>query len=612
VTARPQLEPGLQLAGRYHLRVLLGSGGAGTVWRADDDVLDRPVAVKLLHPELERDSSAVARFRREATSAAALTHPNAVIVYDIGEESGRIFLVMELVDGPTLSDMLRERPLPATEVAALGGAVSRALGAAHDRDLVHRDVKPGNVLLTREGVAKMADFGIATALGDAQARLTTPGMVVGTSTYLAPEQLSGEAIDGRADIYSLGLVLYECLTGEAAFSGGTAVEVATRRLTGDVPPPSTRVAGVPEELDLIVQRATRRDPAERWEHGADLAAALLSLAPDDAARRLASLIEARVGPAQVSVAPHSPASRAPDEPVPAAARRDEEAPTSVVDERAAAAPDRGPTSDSSSTTAIPAAAAAGGAGSAAGAGGAGDATGADGGAGWSSAGERTGTIPAQWADEPDGGAEGPVEQRSAGRRWRPVLLGLAILALAGFALLGVLGGDEVLESSPAGPGGNDDGDTDEPAVFEPADASDFDPFGGGEHPGDIPNAFDGDPDTTWQTQRYNSAAFGNLKPGVGLYLDLGEPAAVRELQLSLSPEGADLEVYAADDVPSASGSFDPAEWGEQAASVEGAGTDTVIELDEAMEEQVWLIWFTSLPADGGGHRVSLSEITFQG
>jgi eukaryotic-like serine/threonine-protein kinase len=602
VTARPQLEPGLQLAGRYHLRVLLGSGGAGTVWRADDDVLDRPVAVKLLHPELERDASAVARFRREATSAAALTHPNAVIVYDIGEESGRIFLVMELVDGPTLSDMLRRGRLPATEVAALGGAVSRALGAAHDRDLVHRDVKPGNVLLTREGVAKMADFGIATALGDAQARLTTPGMVVGTSTYLAPEQLSGEAVDGRADIYSLGLVLHECLTGEAAFSGGTAVEVATRRLAGDVPPPSSKVAGVPEELDLIVQRATRRDPAERWEHGADLAAALLSLAPDDAPRRLASLVEARVGPGETAPAAHAPASRAPSEPVPAAAPRDEGAPTSVVDSRAAAAPARSSESDSASTTAIPAAAAASGA--------AGP-TGTTGSAAWGSAREGTGTIPARWDDEPDVSPDGPVEQRSTSRRWRPLLLGLAILALVGFGILGVLGGEEVLESSPEGAGG-DDGGGDELAVIEPVDASDFDPYGGGEHPGDIPNAYDGNPDTTWQTQRYNSAAFGNLKPGVGLYLDLGEPTAVRELQLALAPEGADLEVYAGDAVPSASGSFDPAEWGEQAARVEGAGTDTVIELDEAVEEQVWLIWFTSLPADGGGHRVSLSEITFQG
>jgi eukaryotic-like serine/threonine-protein kinase len=592
VTARPQLEAGLQLAGRYHLRVPLGSGGAGTVWRADDDVLDRPVAVKLLHPELERDSSAVARFRREATSAAALTHPNAVIVYDIGEDSGRIFLVMELVDGPTLSDLLRPGRLRATEVAALGGAVSRALGAAHDRDLVHRDVKPGNVLLTREGVAKMADFGIATALGDAQARLTTPGMVVGTSTYLAPEQLSGEPVDGRVDIYSLGLVLHECLTGEPAFSGGTAVEVATRRLAGDVPPPSSKVAGIPEELDLVIQRATRRDPAERWEHGADLAAALLALAPESAARHLSHLVEARVGPAEPAMPPRTAEPRAASGPVPVTAPRDDEAPTSVVDERQAARPAREPDPDTASTTAIPAAAG-----------------GSGGDPSWASGPQRTGTIPARWDEEPEPDPEGPVVQRPGGRRWWPFLLTLVVLAVAGVAALGILGGDEILESSPEGASGDDGGEVVE---IEPVDASDFDPFGDGEHPGDIPNAYDGNPDTTWQTQRYNSASFGNLKPGVGLYLDLGEPTEISELRLALSPEGADVEVYAGDAAPSGGGDFDPAQWGEHAATVEGAAAETVIELDEAMEQQVWLIWFTSLPSDGGGNRVSVSDITFQG
>jgi eukaryotic-like serine/threonine-protein kinase len=599
VTARPQLEAGLQLAGRYHLRVPLGSGGAGTVWRADDDVLGRPVAVKLLHPELERDTSAVVRFRREATSAAALTHPNAVIVYDIGEDSGRIFLVMELVDGPTLSDLLHPGRLPAAEVAALGGAVSRALGAAHDRDLVHRDVKPGNVLLTREGVAKMADFGIATALGDAQARLTTPGMVVGTSTYLAPEQLSGDAVDGRADIYSLGLVLHECLTGEPAFSGGTAVEVATRRLAGDVPPPSTKVPGIPEELDLVIERATRRDPTERWEHGADLAAALLALAPEDATRRLAMLVNQRVGAPAPEPAPRTDESPARSGPAAVTAPpRGDEAPTSVV--RGDRTPQHGTTTDATqdtaSTTSIPAAAAAG--------------AGPAGAAADRAPHGATSTIPAQADDEPDVGPEGPVVQHQRGRRWRPVLLGLVVLALAGVAALGLLGGDDVLDSTPeAGADGNDG---EEPTVFDPVDASDFDPFGDGEHPGDIPNAYDGNPDTTWQTQRYNSASFGNLKPGVGLYLDLGEPSAVREVELSLAPEGADVEIYAGEAAPSGGGDFDPAQWGEQVGAAGGAASSTVVELDEAVEQQVWLIWFTSLPADGGGHRVSVSEITFHG
>jgi hypothetical protein len=255
--------------------------------------------------------------------------------------------------------------------------------------------------------------------------------------------------------------------------------------------------------------------------------------------------------------------------------------------------------DTASTTAIPAAAAAG--------------AGRDGGRGeasWSPGAHGTGTIPAHWDDEPEPEPEGPVVQRPGGRRWGPLLLALVVLAVAGVAVLGLLGGDEVLESSPEGDGGDDGGE--EVAAIEPVDASDFDPFGDGEHPGDIPNAYDGNPDTTWQTQRYNSASFGNLKPGVGLYLDLGEPTSVSELRLALSPEGADVEVYAGDSAPSGGGDFDPGQWGEHAATVEGAAAETVIELDEAMEQQVWLIWFTSLPSDSGGNRVSVSDITFQG
>jgi eukaryotic-like serine/threonine-protein kinase len=225
----PAADPGVgtALAGRYVLEARIGTGGAGVVWRAHDDVLDRRVAVKLLHAELARDPTSAARFRSEATAAARLTHPNAVVVFDIGRDGDNDYLVMELVDGPDLTELLRGQPLPAPVVAHLGRAIAAALGMAHDRGLVHRDVKPGNVLLTPDGVPKVADFGIARAIGDAMTRLTVPGNVMGTARYVAPEQLRDQAVDARADVYALGLVLHEALTGQPPWGDGTAAEVAS-------------------------------------------------------------------------------------------------------------------------------------------------------------------------------------------------------------------------------------------------------------------------------------------------------------------------------------------------------------------------------------------------
>ena len=540
------------------------------MWSADDDLLDRPVAVKLLHPELERDASAVARFRREATAAAALTHPNAVIVYDIGEDQGREFLVMEYVDGVTLADLLADGQLPPDDVATIGVSVARALGAAHRRGLVHRDVKPGNVLINREGVAKVVDFGIATALGDAQARLTVPGMVVGTSAYLAPEQLAGEVVDARADVYSLGLVLHECLTGQPVFSGGTAVEVATRRLTGEVPAPSDLVPGIPEKLDLAIRRAARREPEHRFEDAAAFAEVAAGVVPADASARLARLVASQVGPAE-PVRARSTSLADPTLASPAAVPAPQHAGTPT-------SPSTG--ADEAATTAIPrtqhsAPPSAG----------------------------RTSTLPATTATSTDGDTDGPP-QRS---RWRgplPWMLGLVLVALFAIAILDIVQGDP--EDGDGGPG-------EEPTAVSVQDGGDFDPFGDGEHPQDIPNAFDGDPDTTWQTQRYNSADLGGLKPGVGMWVDLGEPSAVGRIDLALRPEGAALAVYAATDAPpgDVGSGWQPGDWGTRVAETPSASTSESFELED-VEARYVLLWFTSLPADGGGHRVHVSDITVAG
>lgn len=271
-------EPGRLVGGRYRLRQRIGRGGAGEVWRATDDVLDREVALKILHRHLIGDEAAMDRFRREAVTAAGINHANIVVIHDIGEDDEDVFLVMELIDGPTLGDIVqRTAPLAADAVVAIGHQVAVGLGAAHRNGLVHRDVKPANVLLTASGTAKVADFGIAKALGGVQATLTQPGEVLGTASYLAPEQLSGEDVDPRADVYALGLVLYEALTAQRAFGGETVTEVAVARFSEDEVRPSNVRSGVPDDLDDLVARATRQDPADRFDDGGAMAGALAGL-----------------------------------------------------------------------------------------------------------------------------------------------------------------------------------------------------------------------------------------------------------------------------------------------------------------------------------------------
>jgi eukaryotic-like serine/threonine-protein kinase len=198
------------LADRYELHHRLGRGGAGTVWRGHDRALDRPWRSSCCTKTSPATRLPGVRFRTEATAAAKLTHPNAVLVYDLGTEDEETYLVMELVEGVNLSDLLEEGPLPAGVAAHVGAQVASALGTAHAAGIVHRDVKPGNVLVTNEGSAKLADFGIARALGAVTSRLTRTGTVLGTARYLAPEQLRDDPIDARADVYALGLVLHEC------------------------------------------------------------------------------------------------------------------------------------------------------------------------------------------------------------------------------------------------------------------------------------------------------------------------------------------------------------------------------------------------------------------
>ena len=255
-------EVGQVLAGRYRLVELLGQGGMATIFRAHDAQLGRDVAVKVLRAEYGRDPAFVARFRQEAQSAAALNHPNVVNVFDYGMESGDPFIVMELIDGGDLASIIRERgPLEPVAAARIAQQIFEALDAAHARGIIHRDIKPTNVLLTSGGRVKVADFGIARAFSEAQ--LTMPGTTLGSVHYFSPEQARGEMVTSASDVYSAGLVLFEMLTGRRAWTGDSAGAVAVARLAGDPPAPSSMRSGIPQILDIAVRRALARTPADR-------------------------------------------------------------------------------------------------------------------------------------------------------------------------------------------------------------------------------------------------------------------------------------------------------------------------------------------------------------
>ncbi|MEP7053963.1 MAG: Stk1 family PASTA domain-containing Ser/Thr kinase [Actinomycetota bacterium] len=255
--------------GRYRVDARVARGGMATVYTGFDTRLDRIVAIKVMHQSLAEDDAFVARFHREAKAAARLSHPNVVAIYDQGSDGGRVFLVMEHIDGGTLRDRLRSegRLSPA---AALGvmEPVLEALAAAHDAGLVHRDVKPENILISSDGRIKVADFGLARAIETTG--MTTTGLLIGTVSYLAPEQVSTGRADPRSDVYSAGIVLFELLTGAPPYDGDTPLSVAYRHVNDSVPAPSSLLVGVPREVDEVVRRATLRDPEARPATARDL------------------------------------------------------------------------------------------------------------------------------------------------------------------------------------------------------------------------------------------------------------------------------------------------------------------------------------------------------
>lgn len=260
------------LGSRYQLRNQIARGGMTDVFLGHDTLLSRPVAIKRLFPEFATDPSFVERFRREATAAANLSHPNIVPVYDWGSAEGTYYIVMEYIEGHSLAELLRSGgPLAPERAAEIAMDVAEALGFAHNNGLIHRDVKPSNVLLSPDGQVKVTDFGIAiVAYGGAESNLTQTGAVMGTATYFSPEQAQGKSLDHRSDLYSLGIVLYEMLCGRPPFTGDTSVAIAYKHVQQAVPSPSSLGVVLPESLEAIAMKLLAKNPEERYPTAKDV------------------------------------------------------------------------------------------------------------------------------------------------------------------------------------------------------------------------------------------------------------------------------------------------------------------------------------------------------
>jgi len=263
--------------GQYELMELIGKGGMARIYKSIQPVLERYVAVKLLHPSVAADEDFLARFQREAKAAASLRHPHIVQIFDFGHQEELYYMVMELIDGPTLRDELQRlkalnETLPFSEVQRIVGEVSEALDYAHDRGIVHRDVKPANILLTPEGQAVLSDFGLAFMIESPRQTITG---FVGTPEYMSPEQGQGLAVDGRTDVYSLGVVLYEMLTGRVPFTAETPMGIVMKHISEPLPPPRSVNPDIPEGVEQVLLKAASKDPRDRYSRAGELSRALV-------------------------------------------------------------------------------------------------------------------------------------------------------------------------------------------------------------------------------------------------------------------------------------------------------------------------------------------------
>jgi serine/threonine-protein kinase len=492
---------GERIADRYELEQLVGEGGMSSVYRAHDAVLERRVAIKVLHEHYSSDPEYVERFRREARAIARLAHPNVVTVIDRGEWDGRQFIVFEHVAGENLKSVVeRVGPLPIRRALVLGIQIARALAYAHELEIVHRDVKPHNVLLDPAGTAKVTDFGIARTL-DVEEALTQTGTVLGTGQYLSPEQANGGRGDERSDQYSLGVVMFELLTGEVPYSGGSLMAIAMRHVNDPVPSVRERRPEVPPRLDSVVACAMAKSPEDRFPSMQAMVAALeacLAELPDG--DRVRDLQE----DTGVMAAPPVPPAAPPTKPA--------EAPPPV-------GPDR----------------------------------------------------------------SRPRRPRAGGPRLLVLLLGIAGVIAAGLIALEATRDDGV--SGLLDGAGSSGAET----RVELQAVADFDPFGDNreEHPEAVPAATDGNRETFWTTETYNTFE----KDGVGIVFDAGQAVELTRLTVVTDTPGFTAMILAGTEE---GGPFEDVS---ESQEVEGR---TSFEVDTRGDSfRYYLVWITAL--EGTAH-----------
>lgn len=320
------------LSDRYRLEGRIGQGGMAIVYAGVDTVLRRRVAIKVLRPHLAADEEFVQRFYSEAHHAAKLSHPNIVNIYDVGREGEDYFIVMELVDGATLAEMIEDGPLPEAVAIDFAAQICNGLAYAHRQGLLHRDVKPGNILVTKDDVVKLSDFGIARAVSTQTITMTQPGLVMGSVYYISPEQAQGHELHETSDLYSLGVVLYQMLSGELPYTGESPITIALKHVSSPVPSVDTENLAVGPALAAIVRKLMQKDPADRFESAVEVARALrearehpsttapLGVAPNGAARAAAAP-RTRPPKPRPSPFPDRPAPAAPMAERPASAKR---------------------------------------------------------------------------------------------------------------------------------------------------------------------------------------------------------------------------------------------------------------------------------------------------
>lgn len=485
--AYPAVAAGHIVAGRYRLVSHLATGGMADVWEGVDEVLTRAVAVKILRPHLAADPEFQERFRREAIAAARLSHPAIVATYDAGIDGDVTYIVMELVRGRTLADTIGSKgALPAAAAVSIALQVTGALAHAHAAGICHRDIKPSNILLCDDiapGRVKIADFGIAKAADSSEPDLTQTGAIVGTARYLAPEQIDGREPDPRSDLYALGAVLFEMVTGRPPFEGTTELAVALAHLHDAPPRPRKLRAGIPRPVETVVLRLLEKNPEARFATAPELrdALAAIDIEDDDA------------------------------------------------------------------------------------------------------------EIPAAPAPTPPGGVS--VSARPARRTKTPIVIVGAAMVTAGIAIATLLGsGDD--------PGANPTPDAAE-VPLTPAGVVSFDPQGDGrENDREVPRVADGDPTTAWETERYDTREFGNLKEGVGLILRLDSTARLRTLTVLSTSEDWSAAVYVSDGAPTTL----PA-WGEPVDAAEALAAKATFDLKGRQGTAV-LLWITD---PGSTNRAAITE-----